>query len=249
MTAALRAPDAKSWPLERRDGLVLGAWFVGLVAVWWAVGSLITGPLDRSWLVRTDERISQWFADGRTPTNDDLAMAGMMLADTFVKIGVTAVAAVVVLVVWRSWRDVVMIVAPLVLEATTFIVVTWLVGRPRPGVPHLEDSPVDSSWPSGHVAAAVVYSAIVVVVWWRVENRLVRAGTVLLVAAIVVIVAWSRLYGGMHYLSDIVGGAILGAVSVFVVSRVVRDVPVGDGRDESPGNRSGFGRDARSLTA
>ena len=162
MTAALHAPRTHAWPMERRDGLVLVAWFVGLLGIWWGAGALLTGPLDGSWIVRTDERISQWFADGRTPTYDDLATVGAMLADTFVKIGVTAVAAVVIFARWRSWRDVLMIVVPLVLEATTFIVVTFLVGRPRPDVPRLEDSPVDSSWPSGHVAAAVVYSAIAV---------------------------------------------------------------------------------------
>ena len=223
MTTALQAPGVRSWPLERRDGLVLGAWFVGLVAVWWAAGALLTGPLDGSGIVRADERIARWFAAGRTATNDDLAMVGMSLADTFVKIGVTAVAAAVVLALWRSWRDVLMIVLPLILEASSFIVVTWLVGRPRPDVPRLEDSPVSSSWPSGHVAAAVVYSAIVVVIWWRVDNRAVRAATVAVLIVVVVAVAWGRTYGGMHYLSDVIAGAVLGAVSVAAVWRLLHD--------------------------
>lgn len=223
MTTALEAPSVRSWPLERRDGWVLGTWFVGLVAVWWAVGSLVTGPLDGSALVRADERIARWFADGRTPTNDDLAMAGMMLADTFVKIGVTAVAAAVVLALWRSWRDVLMIVLPLVLEASSFIIATWLVGRPRPDVPRLEDSPVDSSWPSGHVAAAVVYSAIAIVVWWRVDNGAARVASVVVVLIVVVVVGWARIYGGMHYLSDVIAGAILGAVSVAAMWRLLHD--------------------------
>ena len=223
MTTALQAPGVRSWPLERRDGLVLGAWFVGLVAVWWAAGALLTGPLDGSGIVRADERIARWFAAGRTATNDDLAMVGMSLADTFVKIGVTAVAAAVVLALWRSWRDVLMIVLPLILEASSFIVVTWLVGRPRPDVPRLEDSPVSSSWPSGHVAAAVVYSAIVVVIWWRVDNRAVRAATVVVLVAVVLAVAWGRTYGGMHYLSDVIAGAVLGAVSVAAVWRLLHD--------------------------
>src|SRR6187455_1595211 len=105
MTAALQVHRSRSWPLERRDAAILLGWFVGLVGIWWAVGALITGPLDGSGFVRTDERISQWFADGRTPRNDDLAVAGAMLADTFVKIIVTAVAAALIYAIWRSWRD------------------------------------------------------------------------------------------------------------------------------------------------
>jgi undecaprenyl-diphosphatase len=214
---------ARSWPLDRRDGVVLAGWFAAFVGVWWAVGALVHGPLDGSWVVRTDESISRWFADGRTPTIDDLALAGMLLADTFVKIGVTALAAVAALVIWRSWRDALMIVLPLIIEASAFIVVTWLVGRPRPDVPRLEDSPVSSSWPSGHTAAAVVYSAIVVVIWWHTDNRAVRVATAVLAVAIPVIVGWARTYGGMHHLSDIVAGALLGAASVVVVARVLHE--------------------------
>lgn len=223
MTAALQVDRVRAWPLDRRDGLVLAAWWLGFVAIWWAVGALVDGPLDGSWLVRTDESIARWFAEGRTSTIDDLALAGTLLADTFVKIGVTALAALVVLAVWRSWRDVLMIVLPLILEASAFIVVTWLVGRPRPDVARLEESPVSSSWPSGHTAAAVVYSAIVVVIWWHVENRAVRIVTVVLAVAFPLIVGWARTYGGMHHLSDVVAGAILGAASVLVVARVLAD--------------------------
>jgi undecaprenyl-diphosphatase len=222
MTAALRMERHQTWPLDRRDGLTIGAWFAGMVAVWWAVGALITGPLDGSWLVRWDEDVSQWFADRRTPLQDDLAHIGAMLADTFVKIGVTAVAVVIVFALWRSWRDVLMIALPLIIEASSFIIVTWLVGRPRPDVPRLEDSPVASSWPSGHTAAAAAYAAIAVVVWWRIENRAARAVSVLVVVAVPLIVGWARLYGGMHHVTDVLAGVLLGLVSVLAVWRVLR---------------------------
>lgn len=223
MTAALQVPHTRTWPLERRDAAVLLGWFIGLVGVWWAVGALITGPLDGSGFVRTDESISRWFADGRTPRYDDMAVAGAMLADTFVKIIVTAIAAAVILAIWRSWRDVAMIVLPLILEASVFIVVTWLVGRPRPDVPRLESSPVASSWPSGHTAAATVYFAIVVVIWWHVRNTVVRIVSIVVPLVVLLIVGWARTYAGMHHLSDVVAGAILGAVSVFAVWLLLRD--------------------------
>lgn len=222
MTAAVHVNRAHTWPLERRDGFVLVGWFVGLVAVWWAAGALITGPFDGSGFVATDEDVSRWFAERRTPLQDDLANIGSLLSDTLVKVVVTAIAVAVVMALWRSWRDAVMIVLPLVLEASTFIVATWLVGRPRPDVPRLEESPVDSSWPSGHVAAATAYAAIAVVVFWRVENTVVRTVTVVLVIAVPVIVAWARTYAGMHHLSDVVSGAVLGAVCVVVVHRTLR---------------------------
>ncbi|MET0577690.1 MAG: phosphatase PAP2 family protein [Ilumatobacteraceae bacterium] len=212
-----------TWPLDRRDAGILLAWFVGLTAVGVAIGMLLTGPLDGSAVTRTDEAISRWFADRRTPTLDDLTWVGSMLADTVVKITVTAVVAVAMLWAWRSWREPLMVVLALVLEATTFIVVTTIVGRPRPDVVRLEGSPVDSSFPSGHTAAAAAYGAIVVVIWWRTDRRWVRVASATLVAVIVVAVAFSRTYRGMHHLIDVVAGGLLGIVSVVAVWLVLRD--------------------------
>ena len=45
----------QTWPLGRRDGVVLVAWFAVLTLVWTGIGLLLTGP--DSGLVRWDERL------------------------------------------------------------------------------------------------------------------------------------------------------------------------------------------------
>ena len=198
MSSALASPPIATstwrdtWPMQRRDALVLVGWFALLTAVWTGVGLLLTGPLADSWLVRTDEDASRWLADHRTPWLDDVTWIGSMLADTIVKIAVTAVVALVMLLVWRSWREPVVVVMALVLEASTFVVVTAIVGRPRPDVVRLEGSPIDSSFPSGHTAAAAAYGAIVVVLWWRTDRRSVRTISVAVLVAVVLAVGASR---------------------------------------------------------
>src|SRR5262245_14138439 len=142
MTAALDVGWRRTWPLTRRDGVTLLGWFAGMVALWWTAGALLTGPLAGSWIVHTDEAVSRWFAEHRTPRWDHAALAATHLSESYVKVAVTLLAAAAVAALWRSWRDVLMVVLPLVLEASSFIVVTWLVGRPRPDVPRLQDSPV-----------------------------------------------------------------------------------------------------------
>ena len=127
-----RPPLRATWPLQRRDAPLFLALFVGLTLVWSGMGWLLTGPLEDSALIRADQDVSQWFADRRTPTLDDWATAGAMLADTFVKIIVTAVIAGIMLAVWRNWREPLMVAIPLILEASVFITVTWIVGRPAP---------------------------------------------------------------------------------------------------------------------
>ncbi|MEI7547282.1 MAG: phosphatase PAP2 family protein [Actinomycetota bacterium] len=184
--------------MHRRQWVQLTVVVVTLIAVWTCAGWLLTHALSGSRLVHGDQSISAWFARHRTPGWNRLTGIGSMLADTVVKIVVTAIIAIAMLVYWKRWREPLMVVIPLVLEALCFIVVTTLVGRPRPTIA-LDASPVDSSYPSGHMAAAVAYAAIVVVVFWRTPRRSVRTAAVLVAVALAFAVGFSRLYRGMHY--------------------------------------------------
>jgi undecaprenyl-diphosphatase len=108
-------------------------------------------------------------------------------------------------------------------EVTIFLLVTLLVDRQRPPVRHLDQAPPTSSFPSGHVAAAVcMYGALAVLANERARSALVRGLFVALAVLIPLAVALSRLYRGMHYLSDVLGGVILGVTWLFLVVKAIR---------------------------
>ena len=224
----------RSWPLTWRDlGVLAVAWFA-ITAVLVAVGELITGPLDGS-IGDTDRRVARWFADGRTTRLDDLSFWGSMLSETAVKVVLTAVAAAIMLAVWRRWNDALLVAVALILEACIFLTVTLIVGRHRPDVVQLDSSPVDSSFPSGHVAAAAVYGAFAIIVARHTTARWPRIVAVVVAAAVTAIVAWARMYRGMHHLSDVIAGAVLGVVSIWVTWSVMRRA---DGRRARPGSNA-----------
>ncbi|MBW3630047.1 MAG: phosphatase PAP2 family protein [Gemmatimonadetes bacterium] len=80
------------------------------------------------------------------------------------------------------------------------------VARPAgPGIVSYEQIPLDS-FPSGHVFTATVVWGLL---WAR--GRIPLSATMLVVTA----VAISRLYLGVHYLGDVLAGALLGAVVVW----------------------------------
>lgn len=191
-------------------GLFL-ACYAAMVVVWVGIGELITHS---SAIEARDQSVAEWFVDSRTATLDTMSALGSNLAATMVKIAVTAVLAIIMRLAWKRWREPLMMVVPLVLEASVFITVTYIVARPRPDVERLESSPVDSSFPSGHIAAAAAYGALVIILYWHVRNRLARAGIVVLCVAIPIIVGWARMYRGMHHLTDVLAGVLLGIVSV-----------------------------------
>lgn len=190
-----------------------------LTLAWILLGRFLLG-IDR--LVANDERFAAELAEDRTTRMDELTHWGSMLSDTTVKIVVTAILAAIAVAVWRRWHDAGMLALSLILEASVFITVTWVIGRARPDVPRLEGSPVNSSFPSGHVAAAAAYGAVVVVIAWHTRRRWLRALGVLAVALVVAAVAWARLYRGMHFLSDVIAGVALGIASIAAVWWIMR---------------------------
>jgi undecaprenyl-diphosphatase len=214
-------------PRVTRRGLVLAAVllviaFVGLTVLWTGFGLLVTGPLAGSWVGTVDQDVAGLLVAHRAPVLDDWSRLGTMPADTPVKVIVTAIIAAAMLVGWRSWREPMLVCFALILEAAVFITVTGIVGRPRPGVAQLDEVSVDTSFPSGHAAAAAAYCAIAVVIFERTRNRWVRVIAVLVAVALPVIVGISRMYRGVHYLTDVIAGIGLGVVCVVAVHAIIR---------------------------
>lgn len=211
----------ETWLLDRRTSAVLSLAYIALTGVWYVVGWSITHVFDSS-IGRTDGRLARWFVDQRTASLNRASLLGSDLGETITKIAVTAILATVLLFVVKRWLEPLLLVVSLVLEAMVFITVTWLVDRPRPMVPHLDSSPVGSSFPSGHTAAAACYAAIAVVIFWHTRKLWIRIVTVVLTVSIPVAVAVSRMYRGMHHLSDVIGGALLGAAAVIITTKVLQ---------------------------
>ena len=210
-----------------RRGLVFAAVllviaYVVLTAIWTGLGMLVTGPVAGSWVGTVDQDVAGLLVAHRTPVLDDWSRLGTMPADTRVKIIVTAIVAVAMLIGWRSWREPMLVCFALILEAAVFITVTGIVGRPRPGVAQLDQVSVDTSFPSGHAAAAAAYCAIAIVIFERTRNRWVRAIAVVVAVGLPVIVGICRMYRGVHYLTDVIAGIVLGVVCVVTVYAIIR---------------------------
>ena len=85
-----------------------------------------------------------------------------------------------------------------------------LLGRARPHVDRIVSEPHSHSFPSGHTSSSVACALVLA----SFAPRL-RAGLIVLAAAI----AYSRLYVGVHYPLDVLGGAVLGALLAWATLR------------------------------
>ncbi len=182
-------------------------------------GSRSTGRCNSS-VGHWDGVVSRWFLAQRTGTGNTLTAIGTWLSETPTVI-VAGLVTAVVLGVRRHWRELALIVGGLLVEITTYLIVVVAVDRPRP--PHRLESRATGSFPSGHVAAAIVlYGTLAFIVTRRVKSATARASIWSVALAVPLIVATSRLYREMHHFSDVVAGALVGCGSIAVAVLVAR---------------------------
>jgi membrane protein DedA with SNARE-associated domain/membrane-associated phospholipid phosphatase len=170
---------------------------------------------------------------GPTPGDQTAAdVANSLQADWLTDIAkvVTALgssfAIVVVTVATAAWlahgghrTEIVVLIVGVILILIAPTVIKDVVDRPRPDG-GLVDAP-GFAYPSGHAAHSVVYAWIALTIALRLRPGMSRAsalvaGGLLLAAAI----GLSRVYLGVHYMSDVSGGWALG-VSIFALIAVI----------------------------
>jgi undecaprenyl-diphosphatase len=216
----VREPVAtrRCWPLRARSvGVLVGA-YVLYVALWTLVGLFVVHVLADTWVGARELRVSTWLAEHRTATLDDLSRYGSLVSDTFTKLIAVPLLGAAFVIAWKRWHDAVFLAAVMLFEVSVFATAAYLVGRERPPVEQLDGSLPTNSFPSGHVAASVAfYVGLFLIARWHTRRRavLVPVGALAVLAPLVV--ATSRLYRGMHYLSDVLAGAALGAASLVAV--------------------------------
>jgi undecaprenyl-diphosphatase len=194
-------------------GLV--AWIV-LAACALALGAVVTHFVVGHSLGHTDLDVSRWFAARRTDTWNALSSVGSYVAETITVFAVVAIA-LAILTVKRAWPQCGLLVVAMAAEGATYLLATFVVTRNRPAVPRLEDLIVTDSYPSGHTAASVaLYGSLCVIVWSMTRTRGWRALFLALAVAAPVVVATARVYRGMHHLTDVLCGALIGAGCIVV---------------------------------
>lgn len=94
----------------------------------------------------------------------------------------------------------------LALSTVANLVLKALVARPRPEGFRLAQAS-GFSFPSGHSMAAMAFFGLIIWFVWRYErNPRMRAGLTAAFSFIILMIGVSRVYLGVHYASDVVGG-------------------------------------------
>jgi len=86
----------------------------------------------------------------------------------------------------------------------------------------LDEAAPTSSFPSGHAGAAVaLYGGLAVVAGLAAAPAVVRLLSTMIAVLLPLAVGLSRMYRGMHHLTDVLGGLALGGIWLCVVTLVI----------------------------
>jgi len=186
-------------------GLALVLWVV-LVGIGFAIAGPLSGPL------HAEVEVNKDLAADRSHTLDTITLVSSYLGSTEVVIGASLIVGAAVIWRTRNWRLAAVPAIAILVETAIFLSIASLVDRERPPVDKLDVAPPTSSYPSGHVGAATALYLAFAILALRIERLWLRRTTIFICLATPLLVAFARLYRGMHYVTDVTAGLIAGIV-------------------------------------
>ncbi|MFC7244874.1 phosphatase PAP2 family protein [Catellatospora aurea] len=177
----------------------------------WVLAGITDDVVAHEELSSGDPPVASWLADHRTPWLTRCMQAVTWLGSGWVTVPLLVLAALL-LPLWRDRRrTVALVLAVSVGSALLATAGKLLTVRPRPVVGEVLTTATGYAFPSGHSAqAAAAYGMLALLVSLRV-GRAAKPLVWLAVTVVALLVGFSRLYLGVHWLTDVLAGYALGA--------------------------------------
>jgi undecaprenyl-diphosphatase len=196
-------------------GLHLTVGFLITATALWLFGSITEDVVHHESLTAVDLAFNTWMRAHATPLGDRLALAISFIGGPLM---MTIIALVVGMILVRrgAWLMLSVWLSSFGVGAFLDWMLKTMIRRPRPaGAERFLDG-VSFSYPSGHSMGSLIGFAMlayVLIELWPAAHRH-RAVVVIASVVLVLLVGWSRVYLGVHYLSDVIAGFAAGAVWV-----------------------------------
>jgi undecaprenyl-diphosphatase len=176
----------------------------------WGFAAVTEDILSMQPLTQFDVALAQWFHGHATPVGEAVCTALSAVGGPWaMTVGTSGVA--LLLILRRRWLMCGGWLAALAGGAVLNEAVKLVIRRPRP--PYAAGYAYGFSFPSGHAMGSVVaYGMLIYLVVLATRSRAVHVVAAGAGAVLIAGIGFSRLYLGVHYFSDIVGGYAAGTV-------------------------------------
>jgi undecaprenyl-diphosphatase len=193
--------------VDNRSGYIGFALRVLAILVGLAVLTGLLGIGVRAWAPGFDLQTMQAIAGNRNATLTSIA-AVVSNAGSFALLAPLSIAFLLL----RRWKRPSDDIALLVIAAGSAmlpIATKLIVARPRPSLEHLSHL-TSLSFPSEHTTQAAAVYLTIAIMLSKGLNRGWREAVIVVAVLIAIAVAWSRVYLGVHWPTDVIAGLLLG---------------------------------------
>lgn len=198
--------------------LFAAVFFTGLIAL----ANITFGLVARHAFFNADLSIFNLMREMRNAPADEIMITLTMLGDGLVMLPL-AVAMVLWLIWHKSYRAAAAATIALVAGKIFVPLLKEVIQRPRPI--SLYGGAEAFSFPSGHATMAALTFGILAVLVSHSMGRWGRSLVYAICAIIVVAIAYSRVYLGAHWLSDVLAGLLFGAVMSMAFAIAIEAIP------------------------
>jgi membrane protein DedA with SNARE-associated domain/membrane-associated phospholipid phosphatase len=188
------------------------------------LADIVTGLVIQRAFSNLDLSVQNLLSDLRSAPADDLMVPITMLGDGIV---IYMVAAVIIawLAWYRAWRAAIATLVTIALARLSVVTLKALIERPRP-LTEAGFNPYDSfSFPSGHTVMAATLLGVIAILASHAMGRWSKALVAAVAAMIAVAIGFSRLYLGVHWTSDVIGGFVIALILVTAFGIVIEAIP------------------------
>ena len=100
----------------------------------------------------------------------------------------------------------------------------FIFARERPNVnPIVTEN--GYSFPSGHsMVSMMFYGSLIYLTYKYIDNKIIRYVVISFLSVLILLIGFSRIYLGVHYFSDVIGGFVLGICYLIVSSMVIKNI-------------------------
>ena len=214
---ALRRLGLVVAPENPNSTLLILILIVGVAAIV-VLGDLVSGLLLRQAVGNFDHSIFNFFSELRSVPGDEIFIRTTMFGDEMVLYAVGLVP--VIWFAWlRNWRAAAASLFALVIAKMILVGFSFGIGAPGAGARQS-----DFRFPSAHALMAGTVFGVLAAITARGLNRWTRAVIVATCGMAIIAISFSRLYLGVSWFSDVVGGVLIGTILSIIFSVAIATI-------------------------
>jgi membrane protein DedA with SNARE-associated domain/membrane-associated phospholipid phosphatase len=207
-------------------GLHLTIGLALIVAASWLFGGITEDIIHHDPLVDVDVAVSQFLA-AHTEPPFTTAMYVVSIAGSPVTVLLLSLILVLYFAWHRAWRFVVLFIVGVGGAELLDFLLKIIFARPRPTLPNPLLVLTSYSFPSGHAMGSMAFYALLAyLVIQRVTIWRWRVAVAVAIVFLILLIGFSRMYLGVHYLSDVLAGYAAGfawlVITITGVETIVR---------------------------